>query len=397
MSVRLYENGELKEVANVGGGSDFEKVICDESEKEQLAEQGIIKDGMIVFTTGGDNNVKIEVDEELNAESTNPVENRAINQAINEVKQSIPDVTPIQTVITQLQEAISQANTVLASLKQVATTGSYNDLTDKPTIPNASDFLSKNGDTTTGNFTFGNVSVSSLNSSGGVNGASLSIKGLGYFNDKIRVIGSKNEAYHEQYHMGGIEVLEQLNVGNAQSENVYAPTVGFHWMNRTGQFLSLCSDSQFHFFQQNGTGVATVNANIKGTVSATSDARDKIDIKDEELGLDFINRLRPRQFRYNYREDYKENLLTEKAKPVINEEPIENKGQFAHERYHNGLVAQELKEVMDSLGIDFAGYQDEKVEGVKDSLYINYIELIGPMIKAIQELSQKVKVLEGSE
>ena len=150
MSVRLYENGELKEVANVGGGSDFEKVICDESEKEQLAEQGIIKDGMIVFTTGGDNNVKIEVDEELNAESTNPVENRAINQAINEVKESIPDVTPIQTVITQLQEAVATMQQKIAQQQQ-----SINEINRKLDIENANIGLFKewlNIQSTTGKF-----------------------------------------------------------------------------------------------------------------------------------------------------------------------------------------------------------------------------------------------------
>ncbi|MBP2651365.1 MAG: Chaperone of endosialidase [Firmicutes bacterium] len=112
------------------------------------------------------------------------------------------------------------------------------------------------------------------------------------------------------------------------------------------------------------------------SLASRFDRRDKTDIADTALGLEFINKLQPRQFRWNYREDYPS--------------AADNDGSKTRSRYHQGLIAQELKDVMDELGIDFAGYQDHAACGGEDVLSINYLELIGPMIKAIQELSAAV-------
>jgi hypothetical protein len=50
---------------------------------------------------------------------------------------------------------------------------------------------------------------------------------------------------------------------------------------------------------------------------------------------------------------------------------------------------------MTDLNIDFGGYQDHSYKGGSDRLTIGYEELIAPMIKAIQQLSERVKVLES--
>jgi len=130
------------------------------------------------------------------------------------------------------------------------------------------------------------------------------------------------------------------------------------------------------------------------SIASRSDQRDKTDIADTSLGLAFINKLTPRQFRWNYRDDY--TTYTEKVNDdgttTTTVNTADNDGSKTRTRYHQGIIAQELKTVMDDLGIDFAGYQDHTVCGGKDVLTINYMELIGPMIKAIQELSATVTV-----
>jgi len=141
------------------------------------------------------------------------------------------------------------------------------------------------------------------------------------------------------------------------------------------------------------------------SLASRSDQRDKTDIANDTLGLEFIKKLTPRTFRWNYREDYKEyttsevettdsegNTITEQQTTVTE---LDNDGSKARTRYHHGLIAQEVKTVMDDLGIDFAGYQDHSRCGGEDVLSVNYMELIGPMIKAIQELSAEVKALKG--
>ena len=65
-------------------------------------------------------------------------------------------------------------------------------------------------------------------------------------------------------------------------------------------------------------------------------------------------------------------------------------------RTHYGLVAQDVKVVLDEMGLsttDFAGYIEGNLETNSD-LGLRYEEFMSPMIKAIQELSKKVNQLE---
>ena len=155
-----------------------------------------------------------------------------------------------------------------------------------------------------------------------------------------------------------------------------------------------------------------------GAVQARSDERDKADIKDATLGLDFLSKLRPVEFKWDYREDYKEEVYTEVEKEVQTEVVDPETGETTTEtstetetvmsyvdtpkdgskkrtRFHQGLIAQEVKAVMDELGVDFSGYQDHSVNGGEDRLTIGYTSFIAPMIKAIQELKQRVEELEN--
>ena len=72
-------------------------------------------------------------------------------------------------------------------------------------------------------------------------------------------------------------------------------------------------------------------------------------------------------------------------------------GSKKRNRLHQGLIAQEVKSVMDELGVDFGGYQDHSINGGNDVQSIGYQELIAPMIKAIQELSARVEQLENKQ
>ena len=76
-------------------------------------------------------------------------------------------------------------------------------------------------------------------------------------------------------------------------------------------------------------------------------------------------------------------------------ENITHDGSKKRSRYHHGLIAQEVKAVLDAKKIDFGGFQDHKIAGGDDVLSIGYDELIAPMIKAIQELSAEVTLLKS--
>jgi hypothetical protein len=127
-----------------------------------------------------------------------------------------------------------------------------------------------------------------------------------------------------------------------------------------------------------------------GAVQNRSDVRDKTDIIDTQLGLDFINKLRPVDFRWDYRQSYTETVIQD-GKPTQIKHTSD--GSKKRNRYHHGLIAQEVKDVMTSMNIDFGGYQDHSVNGGEDVLTIGYVELITPMIKAIQEMNTKIQEL----
>jgi hypothetical protein len=144
-------------------------------------------------------------------------------------------------------------------------------------------------------------------------------------------------------------------------------------------------------------GSSIANIYSFGGIQNISDQRDKTDIRDITLGLDFISQLHPVDYKWNCRSDYTvptgETEISNGIRvPIMQELP--NDGSKTRTRYHHGLIAQEVKQVMDANSIDFGGYQDHSIKGGKEQLTIAYTELIAPMIKAIQELKNEVDTLK---
>jgi hypothetical protein len=135
-------------------------------------------------------------------------------------------------------------------------------------------------------------------------------------------------------------------------------------------------------------GDSSTTTYVYGTVQNRSDLRDKKDIRDTVLGLDFINNLRPVDFKWDYRESYVDLVETIdiSGNKSVSKVEVPKDGSRARNRFHHGLIAQEVKDVMEDMGVDFGGYQDHSFTGGKDVLTIGYDELIAPLIKAIQEL-----------
>ena len=188
----------------------------------------------------------------------------------------------------------------------------------------------------------------------------------------------------------GYGALAKTTVGSNNT------AIGFNAGNRQGtetfnNTSSIGSNSFCNGDNQIQLGDSNTTTYCYGGVQSRSDARDKTDIEDTKLGLDFINMLRPVDFIYDYREDYNEyDLEGNLVKTHVKD------GSKKRIRKHHGLIAQEVKEVIDTLGIDFGGYQDHKINGGNDVLSIGYNELIAPLIKSVQELTLRVEKLENN-
>jgi len=121
---------------------------------------------------------------------------------------------------------------------------------------------------------------------------------------------------------------------------------------------------------------------VNGTIQ-TSDRRDKTDIEDTTLGLDFINALRPRRFRFRdsgNAVDPSEQDLTKVIK-------------IPGQRWHHGLVAQEVREQLAD-DTSFAGWILGDKQDPDSSQGLRYDQFIAPLIRAVQELSKEVQQLK---
>ena len=116
-------------------------------------------------------------------------------------------------------------------------------------------------------------------------------------------------------------------------------------------------------------------------VIQTSDERTKTNIENSVLGLNFINQLRPVSYKF-----------TIGGQRVIESDEQGNPTKIdkqAGNRTHWGLIAQEVKEVIDKYGVDFGGWILEDKDDPNSQQGLRYDQFIAPLIKAVQELSQQ--------
>jgi hypothetical protein len=131
-----------------------------------------------------------------------------------------------------------------------------------------------------------------------------------------------------------------------------------------------------------------------GTIQ-TSDIKAKTDIQDSILGLDFINKLSPKRYKM-----IESGTLTKgETESYVDEDGTTrerikegSQKQIPGKRFHEGLIAQEVKETLDELGIDSALWvNSESSQGLR------YEELIAPLIKAVQELYTQVQAIQDKK
>ena len=72
---------------------------------------------------------------------------------------------------------------------------------------------------------------------------------------------------------------------------------------------------------------------------------------------------------------------------------LPKKEEIAGKRNHYGLIAQEVKEVLGDT--DFGGWVKDNLYDSESTQSLRYDQFISPLIKAVQELSDKVEALEN--
>ncbi len=195
-----------------------------------------------------------------------------------------------------------------------------------------------------------------------------------------------NSTGYENTSVGAFSLLSNSSgyynvaVGNGASYNI---STGFHntaigWYagyNLTtgsnniliGSYASSTSPTVSGQITLGGGFITQLRCNVT-SITSLSDSRDKKNINDLTLGLDFITKLKPRQFNWDKREWY-ENNITDGSK--MQETPTA------------GFIAQELDEAQTNAGAEWLNLvlkdNPEKWEATPGNLF-------PVMVKAIQEL-----------
>ena len=118
-----------------------------------------------------------------------------------------------------------------------------------------------------------------------------------------------------------------------------------------------------------------LNAYIKVSWTVTSDARDKADIVDSRYGLNFVNSLRPVEYKWDMRSKYEEGQTPD--------------GTYKQNKTNLGFLAQEVIEAEKANG-GVAGDLLIADDESDDLLRITETKMIPVLVKAIQELKALV-------
>ena len=266
-------------------------------------------------------------------------------------------------------------------------------------VSNGTDIVSAAGSTIAGFTTGTNTAIGTSASSSLTSGAQSTA--VGYEALKLQTTANWNTAFGYQagksVTTGSANTLIGWNTGlsiTTGGTNVALGDSALTSSNYT-MAMALGQAAQVTGSFQNQLGNSSTTTYAYGAVQDRSDARDKTDIQDTNLGLNFVMALKPRMFRWDMREDYRPKMpdpQTATPEEMAAWQQACDLGNITHDgskkrtRYHQGLIAQEVKATMDAMGVDFGGYQDHSVKGGQDVQSIGYNELIAPLIKAIQEL-----------
>jgi hypothetical protein len=127
-----------------------------------------------------------------------------------------------------------------------------------------------------------------------------------------------------------------------------------------------------------------------GTIQ-TSDEREKKDIVDSDLGLEFVTKLRPVSFKWKIGQNIvtSEVIKDEEGNPILDENGKEKEESVVTPREgtrtHYGLIAQEVESLLN--GKDFGGFIHDTETDIKG---LRYDQFVPVLVKSIQELSTKL-------
>lgn len=200
-----------------------------------------------------------------------------------------------------------------------------------------------------------------------------------------------------------------LGLNSGRLTQAGASTAGLTNTTTIGNDARVSGDNQVQI------GNSATTTYVYGTVQNRSDARDKADVRNTTLGIDFILGLRPVDGRWDMRDDYidvieKTRIVPKKVERDVDGitisaiENVEEKylevvqktpdGSKKRQRYHHWFIAQDVLKLCEKLGVEFGGLQHHLKNGGDDVYSLGYDEFIPPIVKSIQQCWERIDNME---
>ncbi|MDA1182434.1 MAG: tail fiber domain-containing protein, partial [Bacteroidetes bacterium] len=203
--------------------------------------------------------------------------------------------------------------------------------------------------------------------------------GIGYNSLQSLSSGSENTAV-------GYQSMYSINTGTLNTSIGYqaGPTWGTSNLTNTTSLGNSAVATANNQVRIGNTAVTSIGGFANWT--NISDGRYKINIKENIPGLEFVMKLKPISYNFDFVK------LDVALKPAgENVKQLGNSNPNAGTRY-SGFVAQEVEKAANEVGYDFSGVDKAKTEN--DLYGLRYSEFVVPMVKAIQEQQFQIDALK---
>jgi len=204
---------------------------------------------------------------------------------------------------------------------------------------------------------------------------------LGQFAGFTNITGNDNTFVGDY---AGVYVTGSQNTAVGSSAHADAGDAG---LSNTTTVGYACNPTASNQVMLGNTSVTDLRCEDTSIAAISSDKRIKKNVVNNKLGLDFLNALRTVTYKKINPADWPAKLKEARFKGKdADPRPKDD------EETHHGMIAQEVKKVLDEQGIsDWRGWREDP-NGKQN---LAYGALIMPLVKAVQELSAKVAKLEA--
>ena len=134
------------------------------------------------------------------------------------------------------------------------------------------------------------------------------------------------------------------------------------------------------------------NAHIQVDWTVASDKRDKTDVEPVKMGLDFVKELEPVTYRWDKRSKY-----VDESDDTVDLNDVVHDGTHKEDWSDIGFLAQDVKVLEEKYGHKITDKTNLTTNLSEDGKQygIQYSKFVPILVKAIQELSEKVAALEA--